>query len=276
MVLSGCTPRRPGSAPEPTHIATSKHTAMGNRRSHVLEHAQRRSRSAGVNPHTQEGHFTQHGKDAALEVEAARRDYEGWGTTDRPLQSFTRVNPGPLLTDRENRVARDQSMRSMFKEKDAMSQTWMGPSMKQRKLMMGKRKNYYHGHESCVDQRRLNSWSTYPFITRLEPSASNGQVWGRTMPVEDPGDAGAYTHQQKQIQTSSSRIGSFWYDAQRPDMLHGCRPVMDSVWFGSIRRQDGQAGHSLGNLRARGTDALDRPEIFQGTPVYSNTVCYGR
>jgi len=127
-----------------------------------------------------------------------------------------------------------------------------------------------------VDQRRMNSWSSYPFLTRLEPSMPNGQVWERTMPVEDPGDASAYTHQQKQVMTSASRIGSFWYDAQKPDNQHGSRPVMDSVWFGSIRRHDNGKGHQLGNLRARGENALDRQDIFQGTPVYSNTICYGR
>lgn len=259
----------------PNPPRTCMHTAQGNRRGNVIEHAQRRSRSATVNPHTRNGHFTQWGRDAALEIAAARKDYEGWGTTDRQLQSFTRTNPGPILTDRENRAARDQSMRAMFKDRDALSQTWMGPSMKSRKLMMGGRKNFNHGHESAVDMRRLNSWSTYPFLTRLEPTQNNGQVWSRTMPVEDPGDAGAYTHQQKHVMTSASRIGSFWYDAQKPDALHGCRPTLDSVWFGSLRRQD-DGGQAIGNLRARGTNTLDRPELFQGTPVYSNTMCYGR
>ena len=48
--------------------------------------------------------------------------------------------------------------------------------------------------------------------------------------MEDPGDGSAYTHQQKQILTSASRVGSFWYDAQKQDGLHGCRKPMDSVW----------------------------------------------
>jgi hypothetical protein len=157
-----------------------------------------------------------------------------------------------------------------------LTQTWMGPTMRSKKDIMGGRKSFHHGHESRVDMRRMNSWSTYPFLTRLEPSKSNGQVWKRTMPVEDPGDAGAYTHQQKQVMTSSSRVGSWWYDAQKGDSSHGCRAPMDSVWFGSIRRQDSGGGHLLGNLRARGSDAMDRPEIWQGTPVYSNTICYGR
>jgi hypothetical protein len=254
------------------------HTAQGNRRANILEHAQRRSSSMQVNPHLRGGHFTQLGRSASHAELSARHDYEGWGTTDRPLQSFTRTNPAPLLTSRTERAERDAAMsRAVFSQSgDPLNQSWMGPRMKSRKDIMVGRKTYHHGHESRVDQRRLDSWSTYPFLTRLEPSKSNGQVWDRTMPVEDPGDAGAYTHQQKQIMTSSSRIGSFWYDAQKHDNQHGCRPAMDSVWFGSLRRQDSGDGHQLGNLRARGSDSLDRPEIFQGTTVYSNTICYGR
>jgi hypothetical protein len=254
------------------------HTAAGNRRANILEHAQRRSSSTQVNPHTRGGHFTELGRKASHAELSARHDYEGWGTTDRPLQSFTRMNPPPLLTSRTERAERDAAMsRAVFAQSgDVLKETFMGPRMKSRKDIMVGRKGFHHGHESRIDQRRLDSWSSYPFLTRLEPSKSNGQVWGRTMPVEDPGDAGAYTHQQKQIMTSSSRIGSFWYDAQKLDNQHGCRPVMDSVWFSSIRRQDSGSGHQLGNLRARGSDAMDRPEIFQGTPVYSNTICYGR
>merc|ERR1719240_1415945 len=138
----------------------------------------------------------------------------------------------------------------MFPKVDHLPQAFIVRKLKARRLLMGGRRGYHHGHESAVDMRRLNSWSTYPYLTRLENTASNGQQFKRTMPVEDPGDTAAYTHQQKQILTSSSRVGSFWYDAQKKDGLHGCRPPMDSVWFGSIRRSD-SGGHLLGNPRAR-------------------------
>lgn len=279
MPKPSCSPRRPVTAPEPYGICTAKHTAQGTRRSNILEHHERRARSHTVNPHTRGGHFTQYGRNAAMDTRAARADYEGWGVTDRPMQSFTRGNPPPLLTERGLRVERDQSlsasMKAIHPKGDHLMQSCMGPKLKDRKLLMGGRNSFHHGHESAVDQRNLNTWSTYPYLTRLENTNSSGQQFKRTMPMEDPGDGSAYTHQQKQILTSASRVGSFWYDAQKQDGLHGCRKPMDSVWFGSLRRAD-SGGHLLGNLRARGTDGLDRPELFQGTPVYSNTMCYGR
>jgi len=263
---------RPSTAPFAGEHATGIWTCAGNRPSTVLEHQHRRHRRSLTNNHCNDGHFTQHARDGARRSASARADLEGFNRTDRPIQSFTRTNPAPLLTGRTERSSRDRSLRGKV---DTLSASWAGPEMKSRKDVMGGRVGFNHGHESRVDQRRLNTLSTYPFITRLEHSKPNGQVWPRTMPVEDPGDAGGYSHQQKQTMTSSQRVGSWWFDAQRKDMLHGCRKPMDSVWFGSIRRQD-DGGHMLGNLRARGADCMDRPENFQGTAVYSNSMCYGR
>jgi hypothetical protein len=80
------------------------------------------------------------------------------------------------------------------------------------------------------------------------------------------------------LMPSSTRIGSFWYDAAAPhmDADWARRRPLDSVWFASLRRTDGARGQRLGNLRSTSADTLDRPELFQGTPVYSNTICYGR
>jgi hypothetical protein len=222
------------------------------------------------------GHFTQKGRAQALALNEARADMVSLGRTDRPMQSFSRLKPAPILTSRSERADRDNYLCSVH---DVDKEAWRTPHTKSWDRLMGGRENFNHGKESPLDLRRNNTRSTYPQVTRYDDRCSDGPVtnFERTQVVCDPGDASSYHHQQKQIQPSSFRVGSFWYDAakQNIDSDYARRRPLDSVWFASIRRTN-HGGQRLGNLRSSASDTLDRPELFQGTPVYSNTICYGR
>ena len=51
-------------------------------------------------------------------------------------------------------------MKAIHPKGDHLMQSCMGPKLKDRKLLMGGRNSFHHGHESAVDQRNLNTWST--------------------------------------------------------------------------------------------------------------------
>jgi hypothetical protein len=184
------------------------------------------------------------------------------------MQSFTRLKPVPMLTPRDERADRDRDLMNTMEK----GESWRSPYVQSWERLMGGRENFHHAREAPVNMKKLNTRSTYPFLTRFDER----EPFERTQPMNDPGDASSYHHQQKQLMPSSTRIGSFWYDAAKPniDADFARRRSLDSVWFASIRRTD--HGQRLGNLRSMSTDTLDRPELFQGTPVYSNTICHGR
>jgi len=184
------------------------------------------------------------------------------------MQSFTRLKPVPMLTARSERADRDFDLQKTME----VGEAWRSPYVQSWDRLMGGRENYHHAREAPVNLKRLATRSTYPALTRFDERFS----FERTQPMNDPGDASSYHHQQKQLMPSSSRVGSFWYDAAKPslDSDFARRRPLDSVWFASVRRAD--HGQRLGNLRSSASDTLDRPELFQGTAVYSNTICYGR